>query len=140
MVRLRNGKQTNNIGFPKKFPKECSICFNTLNYENYIQLNCEHIFCPCILAWFNKCLTCPICRSNANGFKGHLSKPLNMPSLFLEKAKRDMKILVAFLTITFFIIYNYILYGKTIQSANLVIDFMLVVSFSFCFGIIRQYI
>ncbi len=50
---------------------ECTICFESLDKCEIIQLSCNHIFHPkCILKWFesqkNDIKSCPLCRTNAN--------------------------------------------------------------------------
>lgn len=42
----------------------CSICFNKINKSNATKTICEHIFHrKCLEIWFNKSLSCPLCRN-----------------------------------------------------------------------------
>lgn len=103
MVFLRNGKETNNIGYTEKPVKECSICFNTLKQNNCIYLNCGHRFCPCLFAWFTRDLSCPLCRKQIDGFRARLSTPLNIEQDQKQQTKQHLKMLVASFFSIFFI-------------------------------------
>ena len=46
------------------FPSEdCPICLDSCCEKNSLTLPCGHSFCTgCILEWFDKQMTCPVCR------------------------------------------------------------------------------
>ena len=48
-------------------PVQCSICLDNLPRRNRktIQLGCSHIYhAPCILDWFKRNASCPLCRND----------------------------------------------------------------------------
>ena len=43
--------------------KNCIICFSDFKEKNGIDLPCGHCFhSDCLLSWFDKDMSCPICR------------------------------------------------------------------------------
>ena len=95
MVRLRSGRHTNIV-----LPKECAICFNALNERNCLLLECDHAFCPCLLVWLGRKLSCPLCREPVEDMQLRLDKPLRMDRYARRAQKRrTSKMIGAFITI-----------------------------------------
>ena len=136
MVFLRNGKETNNIGYTEKVVKECSICFNTLKQNNCIYLNCGHCFCPCLFAWFTRELSCPLCRKEINGFQARLSKPINIgKDVVAHRNRQTHMLVVAFLSIFF------ITHANRLENIDHVLHFginlVLILIVAECFRILK---
>lgn len=138
MVRLRNGRLINNIQVPKKWPKECSICFNALNRDNYIHLGCGHTFCPCLFVWFDRDLSCPLCREVTQTIEGRLAEPLHLTSKSLKKHKRDMEKLTFFFTAACLLSHAIMLNTKNRQDTINYFNIILVFCLSFCLGSINR--
>ena len=137
MVFLRNGKETNNIGYTEKVVKECcSICFNPLKQNNCIYLNCGHCFCPCLFAWFTRELSCPLCRKEINGFQARLSKPINIgKDVVAHRNRQTHMLVVAFLSIFF------ITHANRLENIDHVLHFginlVLILIVAECFRILK---
>ena len=139
MVRLRNGREIDNIQVPKKWVKECPICFNALNRDNYILLGCKHTFCPCLFVWFEKDLSCPLCREITQSIQGRLSEPLNLTNKSMQKHRRGMQKVVFFFT-GVCILSHAIIFHTKIKNDSHYINAVLVFCLSFCIGSIRQFL
>jgi|MDTC01.3.fsa_nt_gb hypothetical protein len=48
----------------------CSICLQEYEYNDMSMTNCHHFFCEsCLKEWLQKNLSCPVCRTNCNGYE-----------------------------------------------------------------------